>query len=185
MGYSVLVVAIFLVRIWKLAVSTKKYCQKNFVELKSLLPLQPVSEKRLFRGRKKPGTKRAHKKKFGKNLQSKKKFLPLQPVSPKPERSPLTYWRQAANLQGLEKKSVKFLWQSERGQTGKIKTLYNEEFDPGSGWTLAAGLTHASRGASRCSNTLAATGGRVRNAWATCPSQGDNPWKRGLTPHRL
>ena len=26
---------------------------------------------------------------------------------------------------------------------------YNEEFDPGSGWTLAAGLTHASRGAAR------------------------------------
>ena len=26
--------------------------------------------------------------------------------------------------------------------------LYNEEFDPGSGWTLATGLTHASRGAS-------------------------------------
>ena len=25
---------------------------------------------------------------------------------------------------------------------------YNEEFDPGSGWTLATGLTHASRGAS-------------------------------------
>ena len=24
--------------------------------------------------------------------------------------------------------------------------IYNEEFDPGSGWTLAAGLTHASRG---------------------------------------
>ena len=23
---------------------------------------------------------------------------------------------------------------------------YDEEFDPGSGWTLAAGLTHASRG---------------------------------------
>ena len=30
----------------------------------------------------------------------------------------------------------------------KTKTLYyNEEFDPGSGWTLATGLTHASRGA--------------------------------------
>ena len=29
------------------------------------------------------------------------------------------------------------------------KKLYNEEFDPGSGWTLAAGLTHASRGAAR------------------------------------
>ena len=25
----------------------------------------------------------------------------------------------------------------------------DEEFDPGSGWTLAAGLTHASRGAAR------------------------------------
>ena len=27
------------------------------------------------------------------------------------------------------------------------KYFYNEEFDPGSGWTLATGLTHASRGA--------------------------------------
>ena len=27
------------------------------------------------------------------------------------------------------------------------KYYYNEEFDPGSGWTLATGLTHASRGA--------------------------------------
>ena len=27
-----------------------------------------------------------------------------------------------------------------------IFKIYNEEFDPGSGWTLAAGLTHASRG---------------------------------------
>ena len=26
------------------------------------------------------------------------------------------------------------------------KILYNGEFDPGSGWTLATGLTHASRG---------------------------------------
>ena len=30
-----------------------------------------------------------------------------------------------------------------------IKKRYNEEFDPGSGWTLATGLTHASRGAAR------------------------------------
>ena len=30
----------------------------------------------------------------------------------------------------------------------EIKEIhYNEEFDPGSGWTLATGLTHASRGA--------------------------------------
>ena len=47
--------------------------------------------------------------------------------------------------------------------------FYNGEFDPGSGWTLAAGLTHASRGAARCSNTLVATGARVRNAYATYP----------------
>ena len=30
-----------------------------------------------------------------------------------------------------------------------LNFLYYEEFDPGSGWTLAAGLTHASRGAAR------------------------------------
>ncbi len=29
----------------------------------------------------------------------------------------------------------------------QIIKIYDEEFDPGSGWTLAAGLTHASRGA--------------------------------------
>ena len=29
---------------------------------------------------------------------------------------------------------------------GNILRNNNEEFDPGSGWTLAAGLTHASRG---------------------------------------
>ncbi len=27
--------------------------------------------------------------------------------------------------------------------------FYNGEFDPGSGWTLATGLTHASRGVTR------------------------------------
>ena len=31
--------------------------------------------------------------------------------------------------------------------TDDKKYFYNEEFDPGSGWTLATGLTHASRGA--------------------------------------
>ena len=33
------------------------------------------------------------------------------------------------------------------GVGNEIKKLYNGEFDPGSGWTLATGLTHASRGA--------------------------------------
>ena len=49
------------------------------------------------------------------------------------------------------------------------KYFYNEEFDPGSGWTLATGLTHASRGAARGSNTWVATGARVRNAYPTFP----------------
>ena len=31
---------------------------------------------------------------------------------------------------------------------GLIDIIYSGEFDPGSGWTLATGLTHASRGAS-------------------------------------
>ncbi len=29
------------------------------------------------------------------------------------------------------------------------------------------------------------SGARVRNAYATCLMQGDSPWKRGLTPHRI
>ena len=29
------------------------------------------------------------------------------------------------------------------------------------------------------------SGGWVRNAWRTCPSQGDNSWKRLLIPHML
>jgi hypothetical protein len=42
-----------------------------------------------------------------------------------------------------------------------LRRIYNGEFDPGSGWTLAAGLIHASQGGS---NT---TGARVRNAYVT------------------
>ena len=124
------------------------------------------------------------KKIFGKCLEVMKKFLPLQPAS---ETEPfIDIMKTSSKPTRFRRKSVRFLWKKlEQGQTRNIKHLYNEEFDPGSGWTLAAGLTHASRGAARCSNTLAATGGRVRNAWATCPSQGDNPWKRGLKPHRL
>ena len=47
--------------------------------------------------------------------------------------------------------------------------FYNEEFDPGSGWKLATGLTHASRGAAQGSNAEVATGERVRNAYPTFP----------------
>ena len=29
------------------------------------------------------------------------------------------------------------------------------------------------------------SGGRVSNTWLTCPSEGDNRWKRWLIPHTL
>ncbi len=29
------------------------------------------------------------------------------------------------------------------------------------------------------------SGGRVSNAWVTCLIQGDNSWKRLLTPHKI
>jgi len=29
------------------------------------------------------------------------------------------------------------------------------------------------------------SGGRVSNAWMTCPWEGDNSWKRLLIPHKL
>ena len=62
--------------------------------------------------------------------------------------------------------------------------FYNVEFDPGSGWTLATGLTHASRGAafiSACGDKMA-TGARVSNAYPTCPILGSSPPKGGLIP---
>ena len=60
--------------------------------------------------------------------------------------------------------------------------FYNEEFDPGSGWTLATGLTHASRGAAQGGNTWVATGARVSNTYPTCPILGDSLSKERLIP---
>jgi len=57
------------------------------------------------------------------------------------------------------------------------------EFDPGSGRTLAARLTHASRTGSGFRPWF--SGERVRNTWATCRGAGDNPGKLGLIPHAL
>ena len=56
------------------------------------------------------------------------------------------------------------------------------EFDPGSGRTLAACFTHASRTERllrECSS-----GERVSNTWVTCPHLWDNCWKRWLIPDR-
>ena len=62
------------------------------------------------------------------------------------------------------------------------------EFDPGSGWTLAACLTHASRTGIISLKLrqiwLNPSGGRVSNAWVTCLVQGDNSQKWLLIPHK-
>ena len=54
------------------------------------------------------------------------------------------------------------------------------EFDPGSGRTLAACLTHASRTMNHL--RVGISGERVSNTWAICPALWDKPWKRGLIP---
>jgi len=46
-----------------------------------------------------------------------------------------------------------------------INKLYNGEFDPGSGLTLAAGLIHASR--TGLGSNIYESGARVSNAYAT------------------
>ena len=99
--------------------------------------------------------------------------------------------------------SVKILWKNETnqisndlGQTQKdIRSSKDDliilywEFDPGSGWTLAACLTHASRtefyGMRLRSNEVKLSGGRVSNVWATCLSEGDNAEKSALIPHDM
>lgn len=57
----------------------------------------------------------------------------------------------------------------------------NGEFDPGSGRTLAACLTHASRARLSPSGGCP-SGERVSNTWATNPQLRDNPGKPGLIP---
>ena len=60
-----------------------------------------------------------------------------------------------------------------------IKFIYGE-FDPGSGRTLAACLTHASRAMNHL--RVGISGERVSNTWATCPQLWDNSKKLGLIP---
>ena len=65
-----------------------------------------------------------------------------------------------------------------------INTIY-KEFDPGSGRTLAARLTHASRTEmiKACFDHL--SGGRVSNTWATCLIEGNSLPKGRLIPHKI
>src|SRR5215218_3473561 len=57
---------------------------------------------------------------------------------------------------------------------------FNGEFDPGSGRTLAACLTHASRAVRPLRGYT--SGERVSNTWVTCPQLWDKPGKLGLIP---
>ena len=66
----------------------------------------------------------------------------------------------------------------------RLNTIY-KEFDPGSGRTLAARLTHASRTESRGACFSWLSGERVSNAWVTCLQEGDNILKRMLIPHDI
>src|SRR5690349_5804308 len=56
------------------------------------------------------------------------------------------------------------------------------EFDPGSGRTLAACLTHASR--TERPFRGCSSGERVSNTWVICPALWDKPGKLGLIPDR-
>src|SRR5699024_1023939 len=62
---------------------------------------------------------------------------------------------------------------------GVLIALYGE-FDPGSGRTLAACLTHASRTLKLGACTWWMSGERVSNTGVTCPFLWDKRWKRCL-----
>src|ERR671910_244548 len=68
---------------------------------------------------------------------------------------------------------------SARGSRPGFEVIYGE-FDPGSGRTLAACLTHASRTVNSACGGI--SGERVSNTWATCPRLRDNSKKLGLIP---
>ena len=93
------------------------------------------------------------------------------------------YWR------GLEKWCVSIV--SERLSSKRLVLTerwvliqFIGEFDPGSGRTLAACLTHASR-TDWFFSEMKVSGGRVSNAWATCLTEGDNIGKLMLIPHNI
>ena len=90
-----------------------------------------------------------------------KKRLPLHPLSIRKAAETVSEWddwkneenKQVVQADWLDGQSEQ-VWRSTSKndrlrscQRYKKEIFYNEEFDPGSGWTLATGLTHASRGA--------------------------------------
>ena len=97
------------------------------------------------------GVEKIFKKILKKVLRGKKKCVLLHPQST--ENGGCEFFESnepiKSSLKGKEPKIPKRLdnrWIRQVEQKNKIRTtIYNEEFDPGSGWTLAAGLIHASR----------------------------------------
>ena len=156
------------------------------------LSLHPLRERNTAPGRKRQVLKIAEKI-FRKDLVVSKRWLIFAPLSA--EKSAVGTTGKAARTDPAKRKKLFFIaiylnsvlwsiWAAKSfplSRESEFQTIplrlelkiynktffYNGEFDPGSGWTLAAGLTHASRGASRGSNTLVATGARVRNAYVT------------------
>ena len=95
------------------------------------------------------------------------------------EISLITLWKQSNS-----KSKKKLEKSSEKGfslPSGKIRYNFFREFDPGSGLTLAACITHSSRTVKSLRGRI--SGGRVSNAWATCPCVRDTVWKRTLIPY--
>src|ERR1044072_9704808 len=67
-----------------------------------------------------------------------------------------------------------------RGGGEPVSQAVLGEFDPGSGRTLAACLTHASRTERPLRGY--SSGERVSNTWVICPALRDKPGKLGLIP---
>lgn len=67
---------------------------------------------------------------------------------------------------------------------GAFSKSFCGEFDPGSGRTLAACLTHASRTERPQACLGYSSGERVSNTWVICPALRDKPGKLGLIPDR-
>ena len=131
-------------------------------------------------------------KKFEKSLslvlQFRKKCVPLHSLSGmtrgEMRKRSLKLWGQTTRIVRFRSFASAFGGTADERGNNKSIVLYNVEFDPGSGWTLATGLTHASRGASRAGfrSGTAATGARVSNAYPTFPFPGASPAKAGLIP---